>query len=148
MIGASGIRPARPDEVAQILTVWREADATPSPTDTREEVLKLLREPAAVLLVAEADGRLVGTVIGGWDGWRGNIYRVAVSPAYRRRGLARALVAEADRLLRDELAALFEGGTDTIELIKWKELYETMEAVTDRCEDVLNVVEGITLKMA
>jgi len=99
MIGASGIRPARPDEVAQILTVWREADATPSPTDTREEVLKLLREPAAVLLVAEADGRLVGTVIGGWAGWRGNIYRVAVSPAYRRRGLARALVAEADRLL-------------------------------------------------
>ena len=33
-------------------------------------------------------------------------------------------------------------------LIKWKELYETMEAVTDRCEDVLNVIEGITLKMA
>jgi len=94
-----GIRPARPDEVAQILTVWREADATPSPTDTREEVLKLLREPAAVLLVAEADGRLVGTVIGGWAGWRGNIYRLAVSPEYRRRGLARALVAEANRQL-------------------------------------------------
>jgi len=55
---------------------------------------------------------------------------------------------EADRLLRDELAALFEGGTDAIEVIKWKELYETMEAVTDRCEDVLNVIEGITLKMA
>jgi len=99
MTKPSGIRPARSDEVEQILAVWREADATPSPTDTREEVLKLLREPAAVLLVAEADGRLVGTVIGGWDGWRGNIYRLAVSPAYRRRGLARALVAEDDRLL-------------------------------------------------
>ena len=93
------IRPARSDEVEQVLALWREADATPSPTDTRDEVIKLLREPAAVLLVAEADGRLAGTVIGGWDGWRGNIYRLAVSPAYRRRGLARALVAEADRLL-------------------------------------------------
>ena len=39
----------------------------------------------------------VGTVIGGWDGWRGNIYRLAVLPAYRRRGIARALVGEADR---------------------------------------------------
>ena len=93
------IRPARSDEVEQVLALWREADATPSPTDTRDEVIQLLREPAAVLLVAEADGRLAGTVIGGWDGWRGNIYRLAVSPAYRRRGLARALVAEADRLL-------------------------------------------------
>jgi ribosomal protein S18 acetylase RimI-like enzyme len=99
MPDAARIRPARLDEIEPILAVWREADATPSPTDTREEVIELLREPAAVLLVAEADGRLVGTVIGGWDGWRGNIYRLAVSPAYRRRGLARALVAEADRLL-------------------------------------------------
>jgi predicted phosphate transport protein (TIGR00153 family) len=55
---------------------------------------------------------------------------------------------EADRLLRDELAALFEGTHDAIEVIKWKELYETMEAVTDRCEDVVNVIEGIVLKMA
>ncbi len=55
---------------------------------------------------------------------------------------------EADRLLRDELASLFEGNTDPIEIIKWKELYETMESVTDRCEDVVNVIEGITLKMA
>ena len=54
---------------------------------------------------------------------------------------------EADRLLRDLLAALFEG-VDPIEVIKWKELYETLESVTDRCEDVVNVIEGIMLKMA
>ena len=35
-----------------------------------------------------------------------------------------------------------------IEVIKWKEIYETMESVTDRCEDVANVIEGIVLKMA
>jgi len=72
-----------------------------------------------------------------------------LSPLYRKYSIeVNRLENEADRLLRDELAALFEGGTDAIEVIKWKELYETMEAVTDRCEDVLNVVEGITLKMA
>ena len=72
-----------------------------------------------------------------------------LSPLYQKHSIeVNRLENEADRLLRDELAALFEGGTDAIEVIKWKELYETMEAVTDRCEDVLNVVEGITLKMA
>ena len=99
MAEAAPIRPARSEEVPQILALWQEADATPSPTDTRDEVMKLLGEAAAVLLVAEADGRLVGTVIGGWDGWRGNIYRLAVLPAYRRRGIARALVGEAERRL-------------------------------------------------
>jgi uncharacterized protein Yka (UPF0111/DUF47 family) len=54
----------------------------------------------------------------------------------------------ADNLLRDSLAALFEEEGDPIEVIKWKEIYETMEVVTDRCEDVANVIEGILLKMA
>ncbi len=47
-----------------------------------------------------------------------------------------------------DLAALFEEAGDPIEVIKWKEIYETMEIVTDRCEDVANVIEGIILKMA
>jgi len=46
----------------------------------------------------------------------------------------------ADALLRDSLAALFEEQGDPIEVIKWKEIYETMEIVTDRCEDVANVM--------
>jgi uncharacterized protein len=54
----------------------------------------------------------------------------------------------ADNLLRDSLAALFDEQGDPIEVIKWKEIYETMEIVTDRCEDVANVIEGIILKMA
>jgi len=99
MTDAAAIRPARPEEVEQILALWRESDASPTPTDTRDRVLQLLGEATAILLVAEAEGRLVGTVIGGWDGWRGNIYRLAVLPAYRRRGIARALVGEADRRL-------------------------------------------------
>ena len=54
----------------------------------------------------------------------------------------------ADTLLRDSLAAMFEENPDPIEVIKWKEIYETMESVTDRCEDVVNVIEQIVLKMA
>ena len=55
---------------------------------------------------------------------------------------------EADALLRDSLVALFEENADPIDVIKWKEIYETLEIVTDRCEDVANVIEGIILKMA
>jgi len=54
----------------------------------------------------------------------------------------------ADKLLRDSLAELFDAQADPIEVIKWKEIYETLETVTDRCEDVANVIEGIILKMA
>ena len=54
----------------------------------------------------------------------------------------------ADSLLRETLAAMFEEQADPIEVIKWKEIYETLETVTDRCEDVANVIEGIILKMA
>jgi uncharacterized protein len=72
-----------------------------------------------------------------------------LSPSYHKHAVeVNRLENEADRLLRDQLVTLFEGTKDAIEVIKWKELYETMEAVTDRCEDVVNVIEGIVLKMA
>ncbi|MGH7265622.1 MAG: DUF47 domain-containing protein [Candidatus Rokuibacteriota bacterium] len=60
---------------------------------------------------------------------------------------ANRLENEADRLLKELIAGLFANVTDPIEVIKWKEIYETFEEVTDRCEDVVNVIEGIMLKM-
>ena len=55
---------------------------------------------------------------------------------------------EADEVSRAAIAALFMGEAPPIEVIKWKEIYETMETATDRCEDVANIVEGIHLKNA
>ncbi|HEV8662406.1 MAG TPA: DUF47 domain-containing protein [Candidatus Methylomirabilis sp.] len=55
---------------------------------------------------------------------------------------------EADDLARAAIARLFEGGHSPIDVIKWKEIYETMETATDRCEDAANIVEGIFLKNA
>lgn len=52
----------------------------------------------------------------------------------------------ADELLRGTLAALFAVEGDVIEILKWKEIYETLEGVTDRCEDVTNTIETIMLK--
>ena len=55
---------------------------------------------------------------------------------------------EADHIYHLALAKLFESETDPIALIKWKELYEKLEASLDRCEDVANVIEGIIVKNA
>lgn len=55
---------------------------------------------------------------------------------------------EADRLCRDLIATLFEQEKDPVLIIKWKEIIEVLEFATDKCEDVANVVETITLKNA
>lgn len=55
---------------------------------------------------------------------------------------------EADVVLRSALVDLFENGTDVYDLIKWRELYESLETATDRCEDIANALEGIVLKNA
>ena len=55
---------------------------------------------------------------------------------------------QADRQCRDLLATLFDEEKDAIQIIKWKEIIETLEFAADKCEDVANVIEGVTLKNA
>jgi predicted phosphate transport protein (TIGR00153 family) len=55
---------------------------------------------------------------------------------------------DADQALRTGMAKLFREEPDTRNLIKMKEIYELLETVTDRCEDVANIVEGIVLEYA
>ena len=57
-----------------------------------------------------------------------------------------SLENEADRVSRDAISGLFDKEADPIAVIKWKEIYETFEAGTDRCEDVANILERIVLK--
>ena len=52
----------------------------------------------------------------------------------------------ADSILRSALARLFREEKDPIAVIKWKEIYETLEMATDRCEDVANIIEGVVLE--
>jgi len=99
---AWSIRGCRPDEAEAVLELWRQADATPSATDSVAEIRRAIADSPANVLVAEVDGQMVGTIIGSFDGWRGNIYRLAVHPRYRRRGLARALVIEIENRLRQQ----------------------------------------------
>ena len=55
---------------------------------------------------------------------------------------------EGDRIEQHALAALFDGAHEPLYVMKWKNIIEELEAATDRCEDVANVIEGIVLKNA
>ena len=58
------------------------------------------------------------------------------------------LESDADRVMRSAMSRLFREEQDVRELIKLKEIYELLEAITDRCEDVANLAEGISLENA
>jgi predicted phosphate transport protein (TIGR00153 family) len=76
----------------------------------------------------------------------------AMQALERRKGVAELSVEinrlenEADRIHQQALSQLFEEERDPIALIKWKEMLEFLEAATDRCEDVANVLEGVVVK--
>ena len=53
---------------------------------------------------------------------------------------------QADDVLRAALARLFKSGADPLMVIKWKEIYDLIEAATDRCLQVANVIEGVVLE--
>ena len=55
---------------------------------------------------------------------------------------------EGDQLARKAIADLFSGGGHPIEVIKWKDIYAHLEAAIDKCEDVANIIERITIKHA
>ena len=55
---------------------------------------------------------------------------------------------EADRVHQAAVRTLFEEEPDTLSIIKWKELFDFLEAATDRCEDVANVLEAVVVKHA
>ena len=92
------LRPATADDIERVLAFWLDA-AAPTSTDSVEALDGLLRRDPGALILAEADGRIVGSVIAGWDGWRGAIYRLAVGPEYRRRGLGQSLLHAAEERL-------------------------------------------------
>ncbi len=86
--------------VDAILDLWRTAAENESrPADTRAAVVALLERDPAALLVAVSDTELIGSLIAGWDGWRAHLYRLAVRPDRRRRGVGRALLDAAEARL-------------------------------------------------
>ncbi len=107
------VREIRADECDRALQLWKLVGSQPTVTDTVEYLRGLVNRERGLFLVAETSGQIIGTVLGGWDGWRGHIYRLAVHPEHRHRGIARTLVREIEQRLRDRGARRIYALSDT-----------------------------------
>lgn len=84
-----------------VLDLWTQARSEHASTSDRlEDVRRLIADSPAALLVAERDGVIVGALIAAWDGWRGNMYRLAVRDGHRREGIGLALARAGEDYLR------------------------------------------------
>ena len=78
--------------------------------------------------------------------------RESIDGLEKRDGLREKLIEvnrlenDGDRTYRDAVASLFEDEMKCTDIIKWKDIYEMLEAAIDECEHVANVIEGIVLK--
>jgi ribosomal protein S18 acetylase RimI-like enzyme len=83
------------------LDLWEQARSEhASAPDRVEDLERLIGDSPTALLVAERDGALVGALIAAWDGWRGNMYRLAVRNDCRRQGIGLKLTRAGEDYLR------------------------------------------------
>lgn len=93
------IRPYRAADEAAVLALWRDCGLQ-NWEDPRKNIARKLRHSPEGFLVGELDGTVIATCMVGYEGHRGWINLLAVAPAHQRGGHGRALMAEAERILR------------------------------------------------
>ena len=88
------------DEMALVI-LWRDCDLVRPQNDPHKDIARKLRvNPELFLVVESCDQKIIGSVMIGYEGHRGWINYLAVAPAFRRQGMGRALIVEAERRLR------------------------------------------------
>ena len=95
------IRQCERADAPKVLELWEEARSGHASTPDRlADIERLIDDSPAALLRAEREGIIVGALIAAWDGWRGNMYRLAVRKSHRREGVALALTRAGEGYLR------------------------------------------------
>lgn len=93
-----------PEDYLGVLSLWE----TSGPglrvgrSDSPQEIQKKLERDPDLFLVAETSGKIIGTVLGGFDGRRGMVYHLGVLPEHQRLGIGRALLNEVEDRLRQK----------------------------------------------
>ncbi len=95
------IRPYRPSDQDSVVALWHACDLTRAWNDPHQDIARKLAVDPEFFLVCEDEGEIVGSAMFGYEGHRGWVNYLGVSPAHRRKGLARALMQEGERLLRE-----------------------------------------------
>jgi ribosomal protein S18 acetylase RimI-like enzyme len=93
-----------PEDYFSVWELWQNAGAGINlrHSDSLDEIRKKLQRDPDLFLLAEEDGKLVATVMGGFDGRRGMVYHLAVADGYRKRGIGEALMVEVEQRLKEK----------------------------------------------
>ena len=98
------IRVMKAADYEQVYALWKKIRGfgIRSIDDSREGVERFLKRNHNTSIVAEIDGKIVGSILCGHDGRRGCFYHVCVDEAYRRHGIGKSMVVMAMQALKDE----------------------------------------------
>ncbi len=96
------IRPFQIADEAAVIAVWRECELVRPWNDPHKDIQRKLSVRPDLFLVGEVDGRVIASLMAGYEGHRGWLNYLAVATAFQKRGYGRALVQEAERLLLAE----------------------------------------------
>jgi ribosomal protein S18 acetylase RimI-like enzyme len=95
------IRPFEHADEAAVIALWQACNLTRPWNDPHKDIQRKLQVRPDLFLVGVKEGMVVATLMAGYDGHRGWINYLAVDPSNRRRGFGRAIMAEAERRLRE-----------------------------------------------
>ena len=94
------IRPFQPEDEPDVIDLWQQCDLIRPWNDPRKDIRRKLAVGGEMFLVGHRNGKVIATVMAGYEGHRGWLNYLAVAPAYRRQGFARRIVTAAETLLQ------------------------------------------------
>jgi ribosomal protein S18 acetylase RimI-like enzyme len=114
-----------PADYIQVIDLWKSAGPGihVRRSDEKQELAKKVQRDPDLFLVAELDGQIVGTVLGGFDGRRGMVYHLAVQAPYRKKGLGALLMDELEKRMLEKgcLRSYLLVTRDNLEAIRFYE---------------------------
>jgi ribosomal protein S18 acetylase RimI-like enzyme len=95
------IRPFQNSDESAVIDLWQKCNLVRPVNDPKKDIRRKLAVNPDLFLVGLAGGKLIATAMAGYEGHRGWINYLAVHPEYRRKGHARQIMSEAEKLLRN-----------------------------------------------
>ena len=95
------IRPFKESDRQAVIQLWQDCDLTRPWNDPDKDISRKMAFQPELFLVAEDAGQVIASAMAGYDGHRGSVYYLAVSPEYQARGIGKQLMSEIeDRLVK------------------------------------------------
>ena len=85
-----------------VVQLWKKTDLTITSSDSREEIKRMLEWNPEFLLITKIDEKVIGVVMGGFDGRRGYVHHLAIDPKYQKKGFGRLLIDELMKRFREK----------------------------------------------